>query len=99
MNAVRATFKNGQIVPAEPIHWPDGTELLVEPLPREETLGVREEDWKTDPDAVADWLRWYNSLEPLEFTPEEKADIAAWRQKVKELSSAHMDKRIEGLFR
>jgi hypothetical protein len=98
VNAVRATFKNGQIVPSEPIRWPEGTELLVEPLPREQTVGIREEDWQTDPEAVADWLRWYESLEPLEFTADEEADIAAWRQKVKELSSTQMDKRIKGLF-
>jgi hypothetical protein len=75
MNAVKATFKNGQIIPAEPVAWPEGTELRVEPVAEADTGGLREEDWQTDPEAVADWLRWYASLEPLEFTPEEEAGI------------------------
>ncbi len=30
-------------------------------------------------DQIDDWLRWYHTLEPLEFTPQEEADLAAWR--------------------
>jgi hypothetical protein len=99
MNAVKATFTNGQIVPAEPVDWPEGTVLVVEPVANEEIFGLREEDWRTDPEAVADWLRWYESLEPLEFTPEEETEISAWRQKTKEFTVANMDNSIEGLFR
>jgi hypothetical protein len=44
-----------------------------------------EEDWSNSPEADADWLAWYDSLEPLEFTPEERADVVQWRQKLNEL--------------
>jgi hypothetical protein len=40
---------------------------------------------------------WYDSLEPLEFTSDERTDLAAWRQKVKEYTIANMHKGIEGL--
>jgi len=36
-------------------------------------------------------------LEPLEITPEEEADLAEWRQRVKEYTIANMHKGIEGL--
>lgn len=33
MNPIKATWANGQILPSEPIVWPEGTELLIEPTP------------------------------------------------------------------
>jgi len=32
MNAVKATWTNGRILPGEPVDWPDGSELVVEPV-------------------------------------------------------------------
>ncbi len=98
MNAIKATWKNGQIVPDQQAEWPEGCRLLIEPLPVDETVGLRAEDWPEVPEAVAEWLGWYDSLEPLEFTPEEVADIAAWRQKTKDYTIANRDKDVEGLF-
>jgi len=56
MNAIKATWTNGQIVPAEPVDWPDGNALLVEPLPSGEQIGMREEDWSDDPESIAAWI-------------------------------------------
>ena len=58
---------------------------------------MSDEDWSNSPEAVADWLAWYDSLEPLEFTADERTDLAAWRQKVKDYTIANMHKGIEGL--
>lgn len=93
-----ATLKNGQIVLDDPAPWPEGSRLAVKEVSETRSLGMREEDWPDTPEAIAVWLNWYDSLEPLEFTPEEEADIAAWRQKTKEYTIANMDKGIEGLF-
>ena len=99
MEVVRATWKNGRIEPDGPVDWPEGCRLVIEP---ETTAGSRaemdEDDWSNSPEAIADWLAWYDSLEPLEFTPEERADLVNWRQKVKEYTIAHMHKAAEGLF-
>lgn len=96
MNAIRATWTDGKIVPDGPVDWPEGCRLLIEPDSAEapESIGIREEDWSNSPEAIADWLAWYNSLEPLIFTPEEEADLAAWRQKVKEYTIAKMQERF-----
>src|SRR5258708_26602935 len=32
MKATKATWKNGRILPAEPVDWPEGSELVVEPM-------------------------------------------------------------------
>ena len=99
MEAIRATWKNGQIVPDTPVDWPEGCRLRVEPdTEQAETSEMREEAWSNTPEAIADWLAWYDSLEPLIFTPDERADLAAWRRQVKEYTIANMHKDIEGLF-
>jgi hypothetical protein len=55
-------------------------------------------DWPETPEARAEWLRWYDSLEPLEFTPEEQEEIAAWRRQIKQYTISKMHKGIEDLF-
>jgi hypothetical protein len=97
MNTIRATWRDGKIVPDGPVDWPEGCRLLIESDPEApEPIGVREEEWSNSPEAIADWLAWYDSLEPLVFTPEEEADMAAWRQKVKEYTITKMRERFEG---
>jgi len=79
MKTITGTWTNGQILPDAAGDWPEGCRLKIEPLEPEDYVGVREEDWSNAPDDVAAWLKWYDSLEPLEFTAEEEADLAAWR--------------------
>jgi hypothetical protein len=56
MHAIRATWTNGQIVPAEPVDWPEGSQLLVDRVVRNgERIGITEEEWRDDDDAIADW--------------------------------------------
>jgi hypothetical protein len=98
VEVIRATWKDGRIVPDVPVDWPEGCRLLVEPEKMEASpIGVGDEDWSDSPAAISNWLAWYDSLEPLEFTPEETADLAEWHQKVKEYTIANMHKGIEGL--
>ena len=94
MNAIRGTFKNGQVVLDGPADWPEGCRLRIAPEPAEAT----DSDTPETPEQIEEWLRWYHSLEPLEFTPEEEADLAAWRQKTKEYEIAKSQQRDEDLF-
>ena len=57
MKAISATWKNGQILPNEPVNWPDGCRLSVEPIEAGVEIGMREEDWSNSPEAIADWLK------------------------------------------
>jgi hypothetical protein len=97
MNTIKATVRGGRLEVEEPIDLPDGTELLI-PLPN--GPGQTDDDnWDNSPEGIADWLRWYESLEPLIITPEEEADTEAWLKKMDQEGLAKMDSRTEDLFR
>ena len=101
MHAIKGKYRDGKIILAEQADWPEDTEVLVEPLPTEPTIGMREEDWADTPQAIADWIAWYDSLEPLEMTPEEEAEWHAALQAQKEFDKSTFEeraRRIERLF-
>jgi hypothetical protein len=85
MNAVRGTYTNGRIVLEAPADWPEGCPVLVEPLPQQTTVGIREEDWPDTPEKIAAHLALMDRIEPLEMTPEEEAEWRAARQTRQEL--------------
>jgi uncharacterized protein (DUF2126 family) len=47
---------------------------------------------------IDEWLRWYHALEPLEFTPDEEAQLEARRRQRKEHGLAKLKDRTEALF-
>jgi hypothetical protein len=98
MSAIRGKYVDGAVVLDAPANWPNGTEVVVEPAPVVEPLGLREEDWPTTPEGIAALVARMDQFEAIELTPEEEADIAAWRQKMKEYTIAHMNDRIDELF-
>jgi hypothetical protein len=102
MSAIRGWYKDGQIVldGPPPADWADGAEVrleLVDPVSEDDDpeglLG-------SDPESIARWLAWYDSLQP--FLSEE--DEAKWRkalQDQKEWELANWEKhskQIEDLF-
>jgi hypothetical protein len=70
------TWKNGQVILDEPADWPEGCRVIISPqeAPKGEWLGITEEEWPRTPEALADWLKWLDSIEPIEMTAEEGAD-------------------------
>jgi hypothetical protein len=95
---IHAVWKNGQIVPMQPVDWPEGTALAVEPI--EESLVTDPECdlLGDDPASIARWLAWFDSLEPLSFTPEEEE--AAWetaRRERRDWEKSRFDERAERL--
>jgi hypothetical protein len=95
-HAISGIYEAGRVVLKTPVDWLEGTSVEVTLVqPASNKIGMTEDDWRTDPESIAKWLKWYDSLEPLEFTPQEEADQAAWRQKVKEYDIAKSQRRIE----
>src|SRR5258708_5357948 len=101
MDAITGTIQNGQVIPDQPVTWPDGARVRIEPLPLDETLGIREVDWPTDAAGIARHLALMDQIEPLQMTPEEEAEWQAARQARKDWEKANFEKwsrQIEELF-
>ena len=79
MNAIKATWINGQILPTEPVDWPEGSELLVEPVASSEKIGLEEADWRDDSQSIADWLAWVDTIEPLLLNNDKRAEMERYR--------------------
>lgn len=81
MNAIRAIWTNGRILPAEPVNWPEGSELVVEPMTSTaEKIGLEETDWRDGAEELADWEAWLQTIEPLVLSEEERAAFARYRE-------------------
>lgn len=83
MNAVKATWTNGRILPGEPVNWPEGSELVVEPVGVGEKIGLDESEWRDDPAALADWDAWLRTIETRVLTEEERAAFDAYEAEVR----------------
>jgi hypothetical protein len=79
MNEIKATWTNGQILPLEPVNWPEGSELLVQPLHSAEKIGLDESEWRDDPQSIADWIAWVDTIEPLALSDAERAEMHRYR--------------------
>ncbi|MFO0811260.1 MAG: hypothetical protein U0746_21740 [Gemmataceae bacterium] len=97
MSTVRGIYRNGTVTLTATPDWPEECEVIIEPA-QVPSIGMREEDWDDSPEGVAEWLRWYDSLEPLEMTPEEEAAWTAGLNAMGEYSAAHGHKGLDGLF-
>ena len=61
--------------------WPEGSELVVEPIsPNGQKLGLTEEEWRDNPEAIAAWEAGVRSIEPPEYSDEERAALARYRE-------------------
>ena len=81
MNAIKAIWTNGRIVPAEPVNWPEGSELLVEPLMNNrEKIGMDEEEWRDDPESIATWISAVEKIEPLIWAEGEREAFESYRE-------------------
>ena len=86
MNTITGTVKDRQILVEVPDDWPEGCEVVIEPMSPDLLVQRSKSDVPETPEEIEDWLRWFHALEPLEFTAEEETDLAGWRQKQKAYS-------------
>src|SRR4051812_2621264 len=83
MSAIRAIVNDGRLEVEAPPDWPDGTEVRIEPMTPAEKIGIDESEWRDDPAALADWAAWIETIEPLEFTPEEVVRFAEFDEQMR----------------
>jgi hypothetical protein len=97
MRAIHAIWKDGRIVPTQPVDWPDGTALSVEPIEEPQEGELEGDLMGDDPASIARWLAWYDSLEPLIFTAEEEVAWQAARRENRAWDKSRFDHRAEQL--
>jgi hypothetical protein len=96
MHAIKATWINGQILPSEPVDWPEGSELLVEPIvPSEAKIGLTEEEWRDDPESIAAWEAGIRSIEPPEYSDQERAEMARYREEYRRYNLEAVRRQME----
>jgi hypothetical protein len=90
VKAIHAIWKDGRIIPTQPVDWPDGTTLTVEPV--EELRETESEGGLlgNDPAAIARWTASYDALPPLRMSASEEAEWQAARRDVKGRTVAKM---------
>lgn len=96
MSTVKATVHGGRIEVMAPDELPDGTEVLVEvtPLARGK-IGIHESEWRDDPEALADWDWWIQRIEPIELSPEERADHERFEAEFRRYNIEAVRKQME----
>jgi hypothetical protein len=94
---MRATWKNGQIVPDGPVNWPDGCRLTIDPEPCLTFAGMTEDEQGEDAESIARWIAAFDALPPLQMTPEEEAIWQSARSAQREFDEATFDQRAAAL--
>jgi hypothetical protein len=96
MNAIKAVWKDGRIIPEEPVNWPDGCDLVVEPVASHTArIGIDESEWRDDEAGLSEWSNWLKTIEPLEFTPEEEAANLRFRAQMREHNIEAVRRQME----
>jgi hypothetical protein len=63
MTPIKASVKNGQIIADAPADWPEGAEVIIEPLTEATSIGMREEDWPTTPEGIEELVRRWDAVD------------------------------------
>jgi hypothetical protein len=101
MSTIRATIRSGRIVTDKPVLLPDGTEFFIE-LPfttanfdPSEIRFMTEDEQSDDPETIRKWIDELRSIPPVPDTPEQAANRAAWKEKMRDFNLSAMQKQFE----
>jgi hypothetical protein len=96
MNAIRATWTNGQILPSEPVSWPEGSQLLVEPVHSNgDDVVPGDNIWGDGPESIETWAAAVEKIEPMIWAEGEREEFDAYREKVRQYTLEAVRKRME----
>jgi hypothetical protein len=84
MDAIYGTFQGGHVLLDEPVNWPEGSRVMIARATK--CKGLTEEEWPETKEGISALLANLDAIEPLEFSPEEEAEIAAAREEVRRVT-------------
>lgn len=101
METVLGTYRDGQITLERPVDWPNGAALEVRLGASVSTsFHAQQEERCVDgskppctPEEIEEWLKWFDSIEPLGMSPEEEARLEADREEFNEFNKQAMRKQ------
>lgn len=99
MSVVKTAVENGKIELVAPKEWPEGTEVVIEPVSTVESFGLRDEDGPTTPEGIAQHLALMDQAEPCALTASEETKWEAARQARGQFEKNHFDEQTENLRR
>ena len=94
----RGVIQHGRVEVEDPINLPDGTEVSLAISESESEINS-DEQWDHTPEGVADWLRWYDALQPFVMTAREEADAEAWMRQVNARGAGELTQSTVDLFK
>jgi hypothetical protein len=95
MSFVRAVYQGGRVIVEDPVEWPEGCRLRIEPERLGEIHFMTEEEQSDDPEAIARWIAEFDSIPPLKWSEEEITAWETWQQKMKAYNLEASRKEIE----
>lgn len=96
MNSIKATWTNGQILPAEPVDWPEGSQLVVAPIsPADVRIGLTEDEWHDDPQSIAAWIAAVEQIEPLIWQDGEQEAYERFRAEHRQYNTEAVRRQME----
>jgi hypothetical protein len=96
VESIKAVVKNGRIDQAAPPDWPEGCEVIIEPLPDTiEKVGRDESEWRDDPAALADWDAWLKTIEPFDVAPEDEAALGRFDDEMRRFNLEAVRRQME----
>lgn len=95
MQSITGTFQGGEIVPDGPVDWPDGTKVEIKVAAKSLKIGIDESEWRDDPESLADWDAWIKTVKPLEYTPEEEAEMNSFAAKMRAFNIEAVRRQME----
>jgi hypothetical protein len=70
-------------------------QLLAEPVVRNgEKIGITEEEWRDDDDAIADWEAWIGTIEPMVWAEGEREEYERYREEVRHIVGRPPPRRL-----
>jgi hypothetical protein len=99
--------QNGVVVFDTPNTFPDGTAVKVEAieapsngtkrstLDRLGDIGLTEEEWRDDPESIAAWVAGVRSIERPEYSDEERAEMARYREEYRRYNLEAVRRQME----
>jgi predicted DNA-binding antitoxin AbrB/MazE fold protein len=90
---VKGTYRDGLVELNQKVDCPNGTPVKVV-IESDMPEMMREEDFPTTPEGIEALARAVESFDPVEFSPEDEAEIAAARAAVREVTLAAVRRKM-----